>query len=461
MTPFIDSAKYLLELRKNRLAVWRDADQRWQPIPAALSPVTISKKDWGSLTQDARLILSAFPVLHGWLQKTAQQSLFQMLYGDLPAIEQEGARLDAALNWGHATIRFDLFWHHGNLKVIEANCTIPAMQAYSDLIFNAWTAAGGIAAPRTANTSELLQSLLALYRRDQGAATAPVIGILHRPGDSQLAELCHYEKTWPDSKVTVLRIHPDDIAFKKSKMIDRRSGNSIDLIYRHAFGWRMDDHPDLRSALLENKRTHIYNPLSAHYEVKGFFALLSHVCQDAIKARSIGLSAEQIRAVQVRVPATRLVSQTLPDALSKHLLLDDDHFEKHIDRYVIKKSVGYGGHQVFMGSEWYEPALQARIKTVLTTPQEPGSVSPRSFLNWLHTASKDLWIIQDRMTGKRHQTEIIQGDDSITEINGFVDASIFLNTGTMDLCGGGVSRIATGPVVNIGTGGGLAPLLIE
>lgn len=459
----LNAERYLKELRAANLAVWRESEQRWQPIPAALSPVTVAKKDWDALTMQAQAILSAFPVLHTWLQKKSQAKLFQLLYNDLNPLDKLGAELPTEANWGHATIRFDLFWHHGQWKVIEANCTIPAMQAYSDLILSAWHAAGGQSTKQTSNTQHLIESLLQLHRRD-GGSDLKNIAILHRPGDSQMTELRHYEKTWANflpKDVNISRIHPDDVDARNGKLFDKLSGQSIDLMYRHCFAWRLEHHQTLKAALHAHRTWHIYNPISAHYEVKAFLALLSHICLHEKTALDIGLSKEQIRAVNERVPITRIMSQDLPAyLLHGETQLNAKEFEKNIERYVIKKSFGYGGHQVFMGSEWTSDVTQAKLRLVMKS-EATHSVSPTTFLEWLKEHTSELWIIQDRMAGKRHRTKVIQSDDSLIEIDGYVDASIFLNTGTAPICHGGVSRIAAGPVVNIGTGGGLAPFLVE
>lgn len=455
---------YLQSLRKHSLAVWLESEKKWRPIPAAVSPVTISRQDWRELTDDARLILSSFPILHGWLQHPQQKPLFDLLYGKLAPLDLQGALIDANRSWGHGTMRFDLFWHHDTLKVIETNCTIPAMQAYSDLILDAWFEAGGKSGQRPPqNSSELLNSLLALYKRDHGVSKTPTIGILHRPGDSQMAELQHYERTWPShlpAGSQVLRVHPNDLITHNNQIVIKSTGQPLDLIYRHCFGWRLSDHDSLQNALLDYRNAHIYNPLSAHYEVKGFLALLSYVAQEPRLAISVGLSKLQIDSINSRVPTTRLVGKDLPADLTNILIFDPQEFANSIERYVIKNSIGYGGHQVLMGSEWFEPSVQHRLKSLWNRSSQSDPISPADFFSWIQNESTDLWIIQDRMTGRRHKTKIIHSDDSISEINGFVDASIFLNTGTQEICSGGVSRIAAGPVVNIGTGGGLAPLLL-
>jgi hypothetical protein len=125
---------------------------------------------------------------------------------------------------------------------------------------------------------------------------------------------------------------------------------------------------------------------------------------------------------------------------------------------VIKNSLGYGGHLVFIGSEWHQDATQARLKSLLKMNSQ---VSPALFWRWVRTESQDTWVIQQRMSGRRHKSKVLIEGRELAEIDGYADASVFLNTGTEPLCGGGVSRFASGPVVNIGTGGGLAPFIVE
>jgi hypothetical protein len=88
-----------------------------------------------------------------------------------------------------------------------------------------------------------------------------------------------------------------------------------------------------------------------------------------------------------------------------------------------------------------------------------GPVDLKSFLRWINS-DQSLWVVQERMSGARRQTDVLTRG-GVESWNAWFDASIFLNTKGRQLCGGGVSRMAESPIVNIGTGGGLAPLVIE
>lgn len=436
------------------LAVWDGVGHSWRPIPVALRPVVLEKAKWQAVASEARAVLSCFPMLLAWLQRPEQGELFQAIFSQLEGIESLAASRQPEETWGHATLRFDLYWHDDDLKIIEANCTIPAMQAYSDMVRDAWLKAAGLSVMTQSNSKDLLDSLIALYRKNCGTKKRPQILILHRDGDSQLAELLHYEKSW-SRYVDVVRATPEQCQVGKSSL--SVGGKSADIVYRHIFGWRLEDWPEFKEPLMRSSEFQIYNPLSAHYEVKAFLALLSQVCDDDRLSSGVGVTTTQRLAVQKRVPWTRVIPAGRHGALigtlghSKEALSRD-----HVD-FVVKNSLGYGGHQVFMGSEWHSDDTQARLKKFL---KQDSVIEPMAFFKWVEEESKDTWIIQKRLKGRQHRTRILtaQGVEEVQNV--YVDASIFLNSGDTALCGGGVSRFASGPVVNIGAGGGLAPFIV-
>ncbi len=436
------SQDFIDELSRQNVSVWDRAAQGsggvWRPIPVAMEPVIVEKSSWDRLVADARVVLSAFPVVLAWLQRPENVQLFQRLFGHLSGIEAEAAAAPPEKNWGHATLRFDLFWQDDELKIIEANCTIPAMQAYSDMVRDSWRAGSSSGGSTGSNSGDLLESLLALYQIHGGTKSRPRIAIVHREGDSQLAELNHFEQRW-GQKFQTVRVTPETFAREPA-----------DLYYRHIFAHKVDAYPEIVTSLRDWRKARFFNPVSAHYEVKGFLAVLSAIAGDDALAASAGLSAEQRRAINDRVPWTRL----LPCER------DTGEILRNMDQYVFKSSSGYGGHAVFIGSEWGsergDTSTQARLRALMRS-NDP--VTPKDFLAWI-AASPGVWVIQQRVSGRRHKSKVITSSRDVIEVDGFVDASVFLNSGAPPLCGGGVSRFAAGPLVNIGTGGGLAPFAV-
>ena len=446
----IDITRFRQELADRRVAVWRAGEARWVPIPCALTPTTVTAREWDALTADARSILSAFPKVHEWLRAPEREGLFAKLFAGLNDFEREFARIPAAEQWGHVTTRMDLFWHHGAIKIIEANCTIPAMQAYSDNVLNSWLSAGGSSENNAGNVDQLLRSILAMYREDGGLISSPRIAILHRDGDSQLGELMWLRREWSRAGIETILVTPDLLSRVGDVWI--ADGVPCDIVYRHIFAWRLAGHP-VGACLRFNRGCHIYNPVSGHYETKAFLALVSHLASDDSLSHSVNLSRQEIEAIRSRVPWSRVLGAMPDDSRSGAVRFSE--IEPKLAAVVLKRSVGYGGHQVFMGDTWNSADTQVKL-TELTGIRD--YVSYAAFASWAER-DQSLWIAQERMSGARRETRVMTAD-GVETWNAWYDASIFINTRTPPVCSGGVSRIATSPIVNIGTGGGLAPFVI-
>lgn len=441
------------ELRSRKVAVWSSSEGHWKPIPVSYSPTIVSKEDWSQLAADARLILGVFPRVLAWIVQKATSDdpgivLLGKMFGGLSNFESEFISLEPDQQWGHVTIRMDLYWHRGEIKIIEVNCTIPAMQAYSRNVYNSWRAAGGQpgSAQSPDNVSELLQSIVHRYRLDGGMLSRPRIAILHRAGDSQIGELIWFEKTWTELGYQTIRVTPDQLARVGDVWLAHNQ--PCDIVYRHIFASKLAE-TSFADCLKKNKQHHIYNPVSAHYESKGFLALVSHIAADEDLARQVGFSSNEVLAIEQRVPWTRVMGGSFGSVSTENL-------ERRLEGIVLKRSVGYGGHHVLMGDSWFSNETQHKLQTLTGNP---GIIDFATFASWCQT-DDSLWIVQERMSGARRRTDVLT-PTGVESWDAWYDASIFLNTGDQPVCLGGVSRIAKSPVVNIGTGGGLAPFLID
>ena len=443
-------SRYLREILRRRVATWSGIDALWRQIPVAISPTVIEKTAWDQLYLDSQLIIGTFPKVMRWLQVTAEKNvdvskfLDRMLAG-LSEFEVKVAKKNPHDFWGHASIRLDLFWHYGELKIIEANCTIPAMQAYSDNVLDAWILAGGRTDFRSRNVQELLASLLSLYRAHGGMATRPRIAILHRHHDSQLGELLWIAKRWTHMGFESMLVTPDKL--ERRGDIWFVSGSPCEIVYRHIFATRIKDE-QLLCALENSCDTHIYNPVSAHYESKAFFAVLSHLAADEQLRFEAGLSKEEARAIERRLPWSRVIGPSFAG-------ISIENTERRLNGLVIKRSIGYGGHSVLLGETWFSQETQERLRAITGLKCD---VDVKMFFKWLEN-DQSLWVAQERMSGLRRATKVLTSS-GVEDWNAWFDASIFVNSSGRAICHGGVSRVAQNPIVNIGTGGGLAPLLI-
>jgi hypothetical protein len=443
----MDLIKLRSELDRRRVAVWRAQESTWQPIPVALTPTVVSESEWQSVVADARLVFGSFPKIMNWLLKSEQDPLLIRLLSGLTGLERLMATQDPSKFWGHVTARFDLYWHDGEIKIIEVNCTIPAMQAYSDNVLQSWLYAHGLKPASSSNVSDLLKSLLGMYREDGGSNPRPKILILHREGDSQLGELLWLQREWTKLGFETALAIPESIHHERNGW--RQGAMLYDVVYRHIFAWRLPD-DEIAKALQDNRAQHIYNPVSAHYEAKSFLAIVSDVADNAHRSAQVGLSEQEVSAIKRRVPWTRILGSENSSASRTKL-------ESQLDDLVLKRSVGYGGHQVLMGRDWEQEAVQSKLRQLIGHKQH---ISFEHFYQWAIEIDSSLWIAQDRMTGAKRTTHVLCGE-KVEEWDAWFDVSVFINSRALPVCNGGVSRIAKTPIVNIGAGGGLAPFVLK
>jgi hypothetical protein len=439
----IDVRKFRAELDFRKVAVFNSSDQSWSPIPVALTATTIDAREWESLERDARHIFASFPKIMAWLRRPKQMGLAQKLFAGLSDFESEVIHDMSSENWGHVTIRMDLYWHQNEIKIIEVNCTIPAMQAYSDNVFHAWANAGGEVAGESRNVDELLDSLIAMYRMDGGRLARPRIVILHRDGDSQLGELLWLQRQWSARGFETLLAQPEALSRVGDLWVVE--GVPCDLVYRHIFARGLAGQStglELRS----NRKSHFYNPVSAHFEAKAFLALVSYVAANGELTTEVDLTDEEVKAIARRVPCSRILGGVATAST----------FESVAGRLadvVLKRSFGYGGQQVIMGDDWYSGDTQNRLRAMT---KMAGEIDFKTFSTWASECDQSLWVAQDRMSGACRRTDVLTSR-GVEVWDAWYDASIFINSRTPPICRGGVSRISKSPVVNIGTGGGLAP----
>jgi hypothetical protein len=70
------------------------------------------------------------------------------------------------------------------------------------------------------------------------------------------------------------------------------------------------------------------------------------------------------------------------------------------------------------------------------------------------------WIVQEKVAGKSIQHSWIK-DKTVETSKSWIDLSLFLTLGSDFKTSGGTCRFAQNKVVNIGTGGGMIPLVIS
>jgi hypothetical protein len=170
--------KYAAALKAAPLAIYDGATQTFRQIPAASDVVIIPDASWAAVAEDCRLTLSALKKVVDWLRLGPQQGLARRLFGHLRGIERDAAFGSGPVAQGQATTRFDLFFDAEDLRILEVNATIPAMQAYSDMVRRAYAAASGYVGAEACSRCWPITALLADHRPYLASRSSPETGIL-------------------------------------------------------------------------------------------------------------------------------------------------------------------------------------------------------------------------------------------------------------------------------------------
>ena len=386
------------------------------PIPLVLSPSSLPREELSGLGRGARLITTALlKVARDVIERRPEKG--RLLWHHLSPLEAEAF----ATRWREAEellhSRIDWFVDKsGQVRALEVNATIPAMQVYSDAAARGWGEAmfpgRGAALARNPSNAEWL--IDALLKAADGREHPLRVQLLHRDGDPQESELTALAGMLRDRGIEARTCTPADVAL---------DGDPHRVLYRHLFGRYVEAKSPLWQAFLDPARHGMWNRVDGWLETKGLFAELS------AQARAPFLTDEEQEAVAEFVPWTRLVDD----------LADSDLGDG--DRYVLKKSHDYGGKSVVIGREAGSAAFAAALRRARA--DEPGS-----------------WVAQELVDAPAIDRFLCHPGGA-RRLALHLDISTYASTipGVPD--GGSVCRAAPGRVVNIVGGGGVAPLFAD
>jgi hypothetical protein len=439
-------------------------------IPTILTPLTLDRRRFAEISHDARTLTAALVRLMIRLMEDPEAATLRArLFSSFSELE----RAVLASTWRSAaqlaTVRVDFLMDTaGRHRALEVNATIPAMQAYSDVVAEAFlrevarvrrlssAATETLVSDNGRNTDELLASLLSHHVRLGGAVHEQTIVIVAREGDAQRGELDHYAARWQTLGHDAFVATPAEVRLSTGGPDVR--GVRPDLIYRHVFARRLDLASDFARMCLEPERFHVLNPVASPLEVKGMLGLLSAAATDHRAAARLGLIPEERDAIVRTLPWTRLVEAGPATGPSGETIEDLPAWvAAHGAQLVLKRSWDYGGKGVFLGAALDAPATQTRLGELVGRPGTPVSFAD---LTRYCANAPDAWVVQaliDVAPLPRLRVE----DEGPVARELFADLSAFTNLGVEPAPSGAAVRASEGRIVNILGGGGLAPFVYE
>jgi len=402
-------------------------------------------------------------------QATVQGPSREVLLGALSPLERRLVEQSSPGTRRLAIARID-FLISGRPAALELNATIPAMPGYSDMAAGAFLDVVGRAAGLDERAVRRLEAengsnVEALHRALVAAAVQELgrppgrIALLCRRGDSQLSEVDHLVRRFGELGTETHRVYPDEASGEE---LFTAHGKTFDLVYRHLFVHRLSEVP---SPFLEAffagqtaRGSLLLNRPAAHIEVKSNFALLSRALEEPALASAAGLGPEDLEAIRLAVPWTRVLGPGTVRGPEGRPLADlVAHVAAHSEAFVLKRAWDYGGKAVFIGPASDEPGFATRSEAAF------GARLPWPEL--VRRAAADTrgggFVVQAAVDVPR-EAHVLATPGGPVEAEVFVDYSAFASVGVdPEPAWGGVVRASASRIVNIQGGGGVLPLLRE
>ena len=460
------------EASSNGLYVWKEATQTRQAIPPVLSPVILEDDHRDRLSTGAHHLLSAIRKSSEALI-TGQLHLFdrRRIFAALSPLERECLQTGFPNARNIAIARADLFPAiGGGHSALEMNATIPAMPGYADAVAHAWIrsvgSVGGLDEARISglieaqgsNAGDLLDSLLEQAELARPGHPVRHIAIVVRNGDSQRGDLENIQRIWRTRGVESTCVSPSSIALDADG--PHVAGQRFDLFYRHIFAWRIDAASPFASMLRDPRRHCLFNPVDPQLEVKAMLAIAQFAAERNLLGSALALTEEERHAALTLPPWTRLLSDGASTDWSGAAIASLPAFvAAHPDDLILKRSWAYGGKSVILAEHLHEPSTQEKLREMFRLPADAPFIDwPKMVELALHDPG-DVWIVQRIVQPAVEPRLCRNADGSWGWAELVADLSMYTSLGINARMRGGAVRVSASKIVNIATGGGMAPLL--
>src|SRR3954471_7206748 len=201
------------------LAVTDKASGEAKPIPITATPVVIAKAELQRRQKLSALLASAGLKMS---RAVCLGSARELVLGALSPLERKLCEATVATTDTLVTTRVD-FFVGDQVRALELNATIPAMQAYSDIAANTLIEVAGrfwgmkphviaaLQAKNGNNSLALYRALISGYAQLGRGRSPQRIGLLSRRNDSQLTEQRYLCERFREYGVEADVLHPDQL----------------------------------------------------------------------------------------------------------------------------------------------------------------------------------------------------------------------------------------------------------
>ncbi len=354
----------------------------------------------------------------------------------------EGERMLVATDPGYGdvsvTSRLDSFLTTDSYKFVELNAECPAGIAYQDVSAQIFYDLPVMKLFRESRKitpmycrDDLLESLLAVYKKVRGAGGTPRIGIIDYKGLPTQREFELFKEFFESKGYPTTIGDPREVELREGRLFHKDF--QIDLVYRRVLTTELLEKADECRAFIEAYRSGaavFVNSFRTKYvHKKMLFGILTDE-----RHQHLFTEAER-QAVADHVPWTRRVEdvRTTYGGDSIELL---SFIRGNSSRLVLKPNDDYGGHGIYIGWESSESEWEDALRAALAGD----------------------YLVQERVTTSQEPFPYVDEQrGSVEMIEQLLDLDPLLFFGRVK---GAFTRLSTSSLANVTSGAGMVPTML-
>ncbi|MBB4636137.1 hypothetical protein [Longimicrobium terrae] len=410
-----------------------------RPLCSVLRPRMMTVGQYGWVRRRIGSLMGAYRKIHERALVDAEfRGQFRLLDW-----EEEIVHFDPGFTSPCPTSRLDTFFSSDDqtLKVTEYNAETPAGPAYMDVLSEAFLSLPvtgeflrtHVLHPLPARHG-VMHTLLRAWREFSGGRTLPRIGILDWNDVPTVSEFIFFRDYFRAHGLECEIADPRECEYREGKLI-APGGFVIDLIYKRVLIdellLRMGmDNPVARA--VKDGAVCMVNPFRCKiiYKKAGLAVLADERNADMF-------TADELQSIHASIPWTRVVEERHTDYEGTDIDLLP-WMSRNREHLVLKPNDDYGGHGIVLGWLVSDDEWQAAIRTALERPhvvQERIILPEEPYPSWVDGG--------------------VQITDRMLDLAPYISDTTFVD--------GGLTRIATDPLLNVTAGGGssVAMFLVE
>lgn len=399
-----------------------------------LRPHFVTRPEWQQITRACETVWGAIEKV-GRLAPTNALMLEQLGL-------TEGERMLLATDPGYddvsVTSRLDSFLTPESYKFVELNAECPAGIAYQDVsaqIFYDLPVMKLFRESRKVTPmycrDNLLEALLAVYKKVRGAGETPRIGIIDYKGLPTQREFELFKEFFESRGYPTTIADPRELELRGGKLFHHDF--QIDLVYRRVLTTELLEKGDECRAFIEayqaGAAVFVNSFRTKYVHKKMLFGILTDERHQHL------LTEPERQAVAAHVPWTRRVEE-VRTTYGGHSIELLEFIRSNSSRLVLKPNDDYGGHGIYIGWESSEPEWEAAIRFALGGD----------------------YLVQERVTTSQEPFPYVnEKEGSVEMIEQLLDLDPLLFFGRVR---GAFTRLSTSSLANVTSGAGMVPTML-